>query len=65
MIEGSRVDNMTTMIVNNLMSIGGLLKSNIARKLVCFGVDGVIVFKGTKIGVIGQLQEKHVHCIVH
>jgi hypothetical protein len=50
-IEGSKVDNMIAMIVNNLMSIGGLLKSDIARKLVCFGVDGVIMFQGTKIGV--------------
>ncbi len=71
MIEGFGVDNMTTMIVDNLMSIGGLLKSNIAKKLVCFGVHGVIVFQGTKIGVTEQLQEKHVpfligvHCVVH
>jgi hypothetical protein len=50
-IKGFGVDNMIAMIVNNLMSIGGLLKSNIARKLVCFGADRVIVFQGTKIGV--------------
>ncbi len=38
----------------------GILESNLALKLVCFGMDGVTTFQGSKIGVIMQLKEKHV-----
>jgi hypothetical protein len=56
-IKGFGVDNMTAMIVNNLMSIGGLLKSNIARKLVFFGVDGSLCSKVLRSGSLNNCKK--------
>ncbi len=49
MLEGSSSDNLTKVIMEALTIGGGLLKYQIAQKLICFGVDGVNVFKGTKM----------------
>ncbi len=35
---------MTSMIVESLIEFGGPTKNDIAKKLVCFKVDGVIIF---------------------
>ncbi len=35
------VNNLTTMIINSLVSFGGLVEYDATRKFVCFGVDGV------------------------
>jgi hypothetical protein len=43
----------------------------ISKKLLCFGVDGVTVFQGSKIGVTKQIKGSHapffmgVHCVAH
>ncbi len=51
MIERLRNDNLTKVIMETLTIGGGLSKDQIAQKFICFGVDGVNVFQGTKNGV--------------
>ncbi len=70
-VEGSHVDNLTKVIVESLFLHGGLSKSNMALKLICFGTNNVTTFHSLKTRVIVQLKEKHmpfllgVHCVVH
>ncbi len=70
-VDGTTFDNLTSFIVTNLMEFGGLSETNLANKLVCFGVDGVIVFQGVKNVIIAQIMQKHapfvsgVHCMPH
>jgi hypothetical protein len=40
-VEGSHVDNLTKVIVKSLLLYGVFSKSNLALKLVCFGIDDV------------------------
>jgi hypothetical protein len=50
---------------------GRLIEQDIAKKVVCFGADGVSVFKGCKAGVTMFLQNEDypymfgMHCFVH
>jgi hypothetical protein len=39
------------MLVNSITTVGGLSKGDLVAKLVSFGVDGVTIFQGFKIGV--------------
>jgi len=70
-IVGSRNDNLTKVIMKALMIGGGVLRDQIAHKLICFGVDGVNVFQGTQSGVTKQIKENYaphfikVHCMAH
>ncbi len=50
-LKGSSADNFTKVIVDSLLTYGGLSKSNLASKLVCFGANGVTTFQGSKTGV--------------
>jgi len=43
-VEGSYVNNLAKVIVEFLLFYGGLLESNLALKLVCFGTNGVMMF---------------------
>jgi hypothetical protein len=43
-VEGSHVNNLAKVIVEFLLFYGGLLESNLALKLVCFGTNGVMMF---------------------
>jgi len=45
------VDNLMKVIVESLFIYSGILEFNLASKLVCFGVDGVTTFQGSKIDV--------------
>jgi hypothetical protein len=38
---------------------GGVLRDQIAQKLICFEVDDVNVFQGTKSGVTNQIKENY------
>jgi len=58
-VEGSHVDNLTKVIVKSLLLYGVFSKSNLALKLVCFGIDDVTMFQGWKIRVTTQLKGKH------
>jgi hypothetical protein len=51
-VEGSFVNNLAKVIVEFLLLYGGILESNLALKLVCFGIDGVMMFQGSKTRVI-------------
>jgi hypothetical protein len=71
MVEGSRSNNLIKVIMEAMMIGGGLARDHIANKVVSFGVDGVNVFQGTKIGVIKQIHDQYayhsigVHCMAH
>jgi hypothetical protein len=57
-IGGSNVDNLIQFIMMSLMEYGGLTFDEIGSKLVCFGSDGVTMFKGLQISVATQLKSK-------
>ncbi len=50
------VDKLTITIVKSLAWFGGLIETDVAHKLLCFGVDGVIVFQGGKIQITAPLK---------
>ena len=56
--EGGRVDHLTSVIIHSLMGEGGLSRSELASKLLCFGSDNVSTFQGSKTGVSTQICEK-------
>jgi len=58
-IEGSRSENLTKVIMEALMIGGGVPKDQIAQKLIYFRIDGLNVFQGTKSGVIKQIKENY------
>ncbi len=70
-IEGSRNDKLTKVIMEALMIVGGVPRDQIAQKLICFGANGVDVFQGIKSGVTKQIKENYaphsigVHCMAH
>jgi len=51
--------------------LGGQSMVDVANKVVCFGVDGAIIFQGLKKSVTIQLMNKHnpffvgIHCMAH
>ncbi len=63
-LDGGMFDNLIVVIIHSLVIFGGMLETNIANKVLCFGVDNVIVFQGLKTGVIVQLINKHYPFIV-
>lgn len=46
--------------LGNLIKNGGLTKAKIARRLICLGVDGAIVFEGLKTSAIMLMRAQHV-----
>jgi hypothetical protein len=46
--------------VKNNIDYGFFNETNIANKLVCFGVDGIVVFKSVKFGITILLINEHV-----
>jgi hypothetical protein len=57
-IRSGTSDHLTSVIMRALLGEGGLSYEEIASKLVCFGVDGVSTFQGSKMGVTTQIREK-------
>jgi len=49
--DAGTADHLTEVIMHALMAEGGLTREQIARKLVCFGTDGVSKFQGSRSGV--------------
>jgi len=43
-VEGSHAENLIKVIVESLFLYGGLSKSSLTLKLVCFGADNVRMF---------------------
>jgi hypothetical protein len=58
LVNGGIVNNLTKVIVDNVLQYGGLSKSDLVSKFISFGVDGVSIFQGAKISVTTQLWEK-------
>ncbi len=46
--------------MQNLVEFGGMNKTKVANKLVCFGVYGMTTFQGVKFGVTAELMQKHI-----
>jgi ribosomal protein L5 len=44
-------DNLTSLIIKSLVEYGGLNEMEIAKKLICFGINEVIIFQGVKSNV--------------
>jgi hypothetical protein len=57
--KASNANHLTAVVLGALEEGGGLGTSDIARKLLSFGADGVTVFKGAMTGVTKKLQMKH------
>jgi hypothetical protein len=51
-VDGGMFNNLIIMIMHFLVIFGGMSKTNIANKVVCFGANGIIIFQGLKVGVI-------------
>jgi hypothetical protein len=47
-VDGSSFNNLSEVIMNALLKGEGLTKEKLAKKLFCFGEDGVNVFQGGK-----------------
>lgn len=58
-VNGATSNNFIVMIIHFLIVFGGLLKMDIANKVVYFKADIVIVFQGLKTSVTIQLMAKH------
>ncbi len=58
-VDGGMFNNFIVMIIHFVVIFGGMLEINIANKVVCFGVEGVIIFQGLKTNVIVQLINKY------
>jgi hypothetical protein len=70
-LSGSKTNSLTLLIMNYLMTQGGLHEEDLASRLVYFGVDGISTFQGFKSRVIVQIQQQYVpfvtnvHCMAH
>ncbi len=69
-IDGSCFNNLTKVIMVTLLKGGGLMKENLSKKFLCFGIDGVNVFQGGKTRITKQIRDSWtpfsmgVHCVV-
>jgi hypothetical protein len=54
-LDGVTFDNLTKLIVRNLIEFGGMIETNVANKLVCFRIDGMAIFQGFKNGITTNL----------
>ncbi len=55
-VDGATSNNLKHILVDAMVLFGDLNKDNIAYKLITFGVGGVSVFQGIRIGVIDHLK---------
>jgi hypothetical protein len=56
-VVGSGSNNLT--IMEAFMISGGLPRNQITQKLICFGVDDVNVFQGTRTSVTKQIHDNY------
>jgi hypothetical protein len=50
-IDGATSDNLTYLIVENLLKLGRFNETKMANKLVCFGADGMTIVQGLKFNI--------------
>jgi hypothetical protein len=58
-IDGNTFDNFIVVIIHSLV-FGGMSKTNITNKGVCFGFDGVIILQGL---TLKEIPQKYNQCI--
>ncbi len=63
-VDGGTFDNLIAVTICFLIIFDGMLEINIANKVLCFGVDTVIIFQCLKTGVIVHPINKHYPFIV-
>jgi hypothetical protein len=51
-VVGLNTDNFTQVLMQAMMHQGGFTKDLISIRHMTFGIDGVSVFQGTRLGVI-------------
>jgi hypothetical protein len=68
-LSRSRVDSLILLIMNSLMTQGGLQEEDFTSRLVYFGVDSVSTFQGLRSRIIIPFTPNSivisVHCMVH
>jgi len=70
-VDGTRVDNLTIIIMEALQKGRGFNYAFIVQKFLCFGANEVSTFQGTKIGVTKEIDINYaplsigVHCMAH
>jgi hypothetical protein len=70
-VDGLGSNDLTEVIMNYMMKGGALSREKLSKKLLCFGVDGVNVFDGSKIRMKKQIKNSWapfsmgVHCVAH
>jgi hypothetical protein len=55
-VEGADAGNLTRVIIQALLTVGGLTGESLSSKLICFGANGVSIFQGARTGVTGQIK---------
>jgi hypothetical protein len=50
-VDGTTCGNLIVVIIYSLIVFGGLLNVDIVNQVDCFGINGVTMFQGLKIGV--------------
>jgi hypothetical protein len=50
-VDGATSNKLIQMIVSSLVKYGGVKEGNLAKKVICFEIDELIVFQGSEIGV--------------
>jgi hypothetical protein len=69
--DGASSANLLSTLLKAMEAYSGLPPSEIAKKLISFGANGVLVFQGVRTGVTVQLKENHspfvleMHCMSH
>jgi hypothetical protein len=70
-VEGADAGHLTRVIIQALLTIGGLTCESLSSKLICFGANGVSVFQGSRTGITWQIKLDYaphmqgVHCMAH
>jgi hypothetical protein len=70
-VEGVDAGNLTRVIIQALLTVGGLTCESLSSKLICFGANGVSVFQGARTGVIWHIKLDYaphmqgIHCMAH
>jgi hypothetical protein len=59
-MDGTIVDNLTSIIVQSLVGFESMTKLDMVNKLMCFGANGSTIFQGVKMNVTRQLVHKHI-----
>jgi hypothetical protein len=71
LVEENGIFGVKECILMSLNWHGGLIKNVVAKRLMCFEADGILMFQGYRSNIIQQLKEQDapfmlgVHCMTH